>query len=133
MDDIRPPIPPGSGRLIDQLRRTIRSRGLSYESEKTYVHWALRYIRFHSMRHPRDMHERHVEAFLENLANRSCSVATQRLALNAIVFLYQKHLDIRLGELELSATPGGSGACPVSSTHHEATSVLSHSSRAHIG
>ena len=125
VDDIRPPISPVSGRFVDQLRRTIRSRGLSYESEKTYVHWALQYIRFHSMRHPRDMHERHVEAFLENLANRSYSVATQRLALNAIVFLYQKHLDIRLGELSFRYARR-QRRMPSVFTHHEATSVLSH-------
>ncbi len=130
MDNIRPPISPDSGRFIDQLRRTIRSRGLSYESEKTYVHWVLRYIRFHSMRHPRDMHERHVEAFLENLANRSCSVATQRLALNAIVFLYQKHLDIRLGELNFRYARR-QRRVPSVFSHREATLVLSHLQGAH--
>ncbi len=103
MDDIRATIHQHSGRFINQLRLTIRNQGLSFETEKTYVHWVLRFIRFHDLKHPNDLGAEEVEAFLGDLAeNKRCAVATQRVALNALVFLFQRHLDKPLGDLNFS-------------------------------
>jgi hypothetical protein len=44
-----------SMRLMDQLRERIRYCHYSLKTEKAYVFWAKRYIRFHGLRHPRDM------------------------------------------------------------------------------
>jgi len=86
MDDIRPQLNAQPTRFIDQLRSTIRQRGLSYATEKTYVHWVLRFIRFHQKRHPESMGSAEIEQFLGDLAERRrCATATQRLALNASV------------------------------------------------
>jgi Phage integrase, N-terminal SAM-like domain len=52
MDDIRAQVAAEPARFIDQLRSTIRQRGLSYATEKIYVHWALRFIHFHQWQHP---------------------------------------------------------------------------------
>ena len=46
------PEPP---RLMDRLRRAIRLRHYSPRTETCYVDWAERFIRFHGLRHPRDM------------------------------------------------------------------------------
>ena len=35
--------------LLDQLRDAIRIKHYSYSTEKTYVHWAKRYILFHKV------------------------------------------------------------------------------------
>jgi hypothetical protein len=51
--DPRPPL--RSARLIDQLRERIRYCHYSLKTEKAYVHWARRYIRFHGLRHPREI------------------------------------------------------------------------------
>ena len=83
-------------RLMDQVRQVLRYHHYAYRTEQTYCDWILRYIRFHGARtHPKDMGKKEIEAFLTHLAvNRNVAAATQRLALNAIVFLYKKVLDI---------------------------------------
>jgi len=124
MDDIRPQLAAEPTRFIDQLRSTIRRRGLSYATEKTYVHWALRFIRFHNKRHPERMGSPEVEQFLDDLAEqRRCAVATQRLALNALVFLYNKHLRVSLGELRFQRARR-QRRMPTVFTHAEATAII---------
>lgn len=124
MDDIRTPVSGHSGRFIDQLRLTIRSQGLSYETEKTYVHWVVRFIRFHEFKHPKNMNAAEVESFLGDLAeNKHCAVATQRVALNALVFLFQRHLGKPLGDLNFSYARRRQ-RMPTVFTHDEATAVI---------
>jgi len=55
-------------KLADRLREAIRLRGYSYRTEKAYVHWYKRYVRFHKLRHPATMGAPEVEAFLTHLA-----------------------------------------------------------------
>jgi len=124
MDDVRPQLTAEPARFIDQLRSTIRQRGLSYATEKTYVHWALRFIRFHRKRHPERMGTPEVEQFLGDLAEqRRCAVATQRLALNALVFLYHQHLRIDLGKLQFRYARR-QRRMPTVFTHAEATAII---------
>jgi len=124
MDDIRPQLNAQPTRFIDQLRSTIRQRGLSYATEKTYVHWVLRFIRFHQKRHPESMGSAEVEEFLGDLAERRrCATATQRLALNALVFLYRKHLRVELGKLRFRYARR-QRRMPTVFTHTEAEAVI---------
>lgn len=124
MDDIRPRISQESPRFVHQLRLTIRNQGLSYETEKTYVHWILRFIRFHGRKHPAEMGAREVEAFLGDLAeNQRCAPATQRVALNALVFLFQRHLGQPLGNLNFSYARR-MRRMPTVFTHAEAQAVI---------
>jgi integron integrase len=89
MNDIPPKIPPNPTRFVDQLRAFIRARNLAYSTEKTYIHWTLRFIRFHKRKHPQELGEAEIEAFLTHLAvNRSNSTTTQKTALNALMFVY---------------------------------------------
>lgn len=84
---------PKSARLMDQVREVMRFYHYSYKTEKTYIHWILRYIRFNDRRHPKEMGKPEIERFLSNLAiNRDVSASTQNLALNAILFLYKEVL-----------------------------------------
>lgn len=93
-------LPARPGRFLDQLRTAMRARGLAYTTEKTYIHWVRAFIRFHRLRHPREMGPAEVDAFLSWLAAvRQVSPATQAIALNALVFLYQRFLGRELGEL----------------------------------
>ncbi len=124
MDDIRPPVAPKPTRFIDQLRLTIRRCGLSYATEKTYVHWVIRFIHFHRKRHPEKMGSFEVEQFLGDLGERRrCAVATQRLALNALVFLYRKHIGTELGKLNFRCARR-QRRMPTVFTHAEATAVI---------
>jgi integron integrase len=64
------------------------------------VHWIVRYIRFHDVRHPQEMGAREVSAFLSHLAvERHVAASTQNQALNALVFLYGVVLERPLEKL----------------------------------
>ncbi|WP_198939339.1 phage integrase N-terminal SAM-like domain-containing protein [Motiliproteus sp. MSK22-1] len=93
MDDIPVALPSKPIRFIDQLRAFIRTRNLAYKTEKTYVHWTLRFIRFNQKRHPTELGAYEVEQFLSYLAVQGrCAPSTQKTALNALVFLYREFL-----------------------------------------
>lgn len=97
------PIPEKPIKFIDQFRFFLRSKNYKYATEKTYVHWAVRFIYFHDKRHPKDMGNREIEAFLTHLAvNRSVSQSTQATALNALVCMYTKFLNQPLGDISFS-------------------------------
>ena len=101
MDDIRIPIVKGATRLRDQLSLHMRNTGLAYKTEKTYLHWIKRFILFHKKEHPKQISIDGIAEFLSHLANeRYCSVSTQRTALNAIVYLYKRFLEIEVGEID---------------------------------
>ncbi len=78
----------------------MRLQGYSIRTEHSYIYWIRSYIRFNDLTHPKEMGAEEVEAYLSWLANtRHVAVNTQRIALNAIVFLYHKYLKQDLGKL----------------------------------
>ncbi|HMN75729.1 MAG TPA: integron integrase [Burkholderiaceae bacterium] len=87
-----PQLPPlQAPRLLDQVRERVRYLHYSIRTEQAYVHWVRAFVRFHRMRHPREMGQPEVEAFLSWLAaERQVAVSTHRQALSALLFLYQK-------------------------------------------
>lgn len=88
---------PKPKKLLDQLRDAIRLKHYSYSTEKTYVHWARRYILFHNKRHPAEMGAAEIKAFLTHLAkDENVSSSTQNQALNALLFLYRNVLQMDL-------------------------------------
>ena len=65
-------------KLLDRLRTTIRARHYSRSTEKAYVSWVKRFIFFHGKRHPKEMGEQKVTAFLNHLATKAnVSASTQ--------------------------------------------------------
>lgn len=87
-------------RLMDQVREVLRYYHYAYKTEQSYTSWILQYVKFYGGKtHPRDLGKNEVERFLSYLAEkRNVAAATQKQALNALVFLYKKVLDIDLGE-----------------------------------
>ena len=82
-----------SPRLLDQLRERLRYLHYSLRTEQSYLYWVRWFIRFHGVRHPREMGKQEVEAFLTMLANeRKVSTSTHRQALSALLFLYKEVL-----------------------------------------
>jgi integron integrase len=78
----------------------IRRRGLAARTESTYLHWIARFLAFHGWPDPGILDGGQVAAFLDHLAlRRRVAVATQKLALNALAFLYRDVLDRDLGQL----------------------------------
>ena len=67
---MKPRNPPlQSTRLLDQLRERVRYLHYSLSTEKVYLYWVRFFIRWHGVRHPRDMGAPEVESFLSMLAN----------------------------------------------------------------
>ncbi|GDY14816.1 integron integrase [Planctomycetota bacterium] len=65
---------------------TMRTRQLSLSTERTYLDWVERCVRFHGLPSPAAVEEGHIAPFLEYLAaERQVSASTQRQALNALV------------------------------------------------
>src|SRR5438067_1152957 len=92
-------VPNPKARLLDQVRDVIRVKHYSIRTEEAYVQWIKRFIFFHGKRHPREMGPREIEAFLTDLAVRGkVAASTQSQALNALVCLSQKVLQIETGE-----------------------------------
>lgn len=89
--------------FIEQLRADMRLRGYSLRTEKSYLGWIRQYIYFHKKQHPKKLGSNEVREFLSWLANeRHVAINTQKMALNALVYLYQKALGITLGDLNFS-------------------------------
>ena len=126
MDDIRVPVPPGSTRLMDLLRIDMRARGYALPTERTYLQWIKRFILFNRRRHPAEMGQAEIENFLNHLALvGTVSPATQRTALNALMYLYTKYLGREAPQLSFSyAKPVR--RLPTVLTHEEATAIISH-------
>jgi len=88
-------------KLLDQLRTFMRTRRYSLRTEQAYLDSIRRFILFHGKRHPRDMGEQEIVAFLTYLAaKQNVSASTQNQALSALLFLYQQFLDRKLGRLD---------------------------------
>ncbi len=97
---------PHSGRLLDRCRERMRYLHYSLRTEQSYVYWIRWFIRWHGMRHPKEMGKQAVEAFLLMLANeRKVSRSTHRQALSALLFLYGEVLDIKLPWMEEIGRP----------------------------
>jgi integron integrase len=112
-------------RLLDQLRRAIRTLNYSPRTEQAYTQWARRYIRFHRLRHPADMHDRQVIEFLSYLAvERDVSANTQNQALNALVFLYRHVLANPLGDISSSVRARKPQKLPVVLSREEVKALL---------
>ena len=55
-------------RLREQLREVMRFKHDSVRTEETYWGWIRQFILFHDKKHPRDMGDAQVHAFLTHLA-----------------------------------------------------------------
>jgi site-specific recombinase XerD len=98
MDDAKPK------KLLDQVRDTLRTKHYAYRTEEAYVDWIRRYILFHDKRHPQDMAEADVQAFLTHLAVEGhVAASTQNQALSALLFLYRHVLQHPLAESSVDA------------------------------
>lgn len=62
------PGPSGKPKLLDQVRQLLRARRYSLRTEEAYLGWIRRFILFHGKRHPAELGEEEVSAFLSNLA-----------------------------------------------------------------
>jgi integron integrase len=114
-----------SSPFLDQVRTAIRMRHYSIRTEKAYVDWIKRFILFHGRRHPKELGDAEVTAFLSHLAVAGkVSASTQNQALNALCFLYKHVLERPLGELNGAVRAKRSQKLPVVLSSAEIAALL---------
>ena len=110
---------------MDEMRDALRSRHYAKRTEKAYCLWVKRYIHFHKLRHPAEMTEPEINAFLTHLAvEEKLSASTQNQALSAILFLYRHVIFYELGDLGDVVRARTPKRLPVVLTREEVRAVL---------
>jgi len=90
---------PSRSPFLDSIYRFMMVRRYSKRTIDTYLYWIKYFIIFNKKRHPAAMGEAEIIAFLTYLAvERKVAAATQKIALNALAFLYRKFLDKPLND-----------------------------------
>src|SRR5438477_1520227 len=118
---------PNPRRLVDRVRNGMRLKHYSLRTERTYWDWIQRFIRFHGMRHPSEMGETELGAFLTHLArDGKVAASTQNQALSALLFLYKEVLKQEFGWLEGVERATQPARVPVVLTRDEVHKVFAH-------
>ncbi len=121
-DSATTPAPP---KLLDRVRWHLRVKRYSIRTEKAYLDWIRRFILFHEKRHPAEMGEEEIAAFLSHLAiDGHVAASTQNQALSALLFLYQQVLDRKLEYIAGVERVRRPPKLPVVFTRAEARAVL---------
>lgn len=116
---------PQSTRLLDQLRERARYLHYSLRTEKAYLYWVRFFIRWHGVKHPRDMGAAEVRAFLTMLASdRHVSSSTHNQALSAILFLYRDVLEMDMPWIEDLQRPSRAKRIPTVLSPEEVARLL---------
>jgi integron integrase len=112
-------------KLLAQVRARLRAKHYSPRTEKAYVYWVERYVRFHGVRHPAELGAADLTRFLGSLAQ-GCrvSASTQNQALAALLFLYREVLGLRVGWLATLVRAQGPRRLPCVLTRAEVRAVL---------
>lgn len=114
-------------KLLDQVRAAMRTMHYSLRTEQSYIRWIRFFIRWHGLKHPKDMGAAEVESFLSMLANaRDVAASTQNQALAALLFLYKRILGIELPWLEGLTRAKKPARLPVVLTQAEVAGLLRH-------
>jgi integron integrase len=112
-------------RLLDQVRECIRYKHYSLRTEQSYVQWIRAFIKWHGLRHPRDMGKVEIQAYLTMLATqRGVAASTHNQALSALLFLYREVLSINLPWLDGVERPRTPKRIPAVLTTAEVAALL---------
>lgn len=113
-------------KLLDRLREKCRVLRYSASTADAYCNYCREFIFFHGKRHPQEMAEPEIEAYLTFLAvKKRVSPSTQNIAFNALRFLYLEVLEKSLGKinaLRAKKTP----RLPVVMSKDEVAAVFDH-------
>ena len=115
-------------KLLDEVRNVLRLHHYSIHTERSYVDWIVRFVRFHDMHSRADLFpaESKIETFLTDLAvHGGVAPSTQNQAMNALVFLYKRVLTHALPGSIDAVRADEKVTVPVVMTREEVAAVLS--------
>jgi integron integrase len=117
-----------SQKLLDEVQGVMRRLHYAISTERSYCDWITRFIKFHHLRSREQLLAAgapEVERFLTWLAvEGNVSASTQNQALNALVFLYKRVLDIPLEGTIDAARSSKAARVPVVLTREEVARLL---------
>ena len=61
-------VQPGKSALLNMVVEVVRVRHYSIRTEQAYLYWIKYFIRFHGVKHPKEMGEQEVAKFLSFLS-----------------------------------------------------------------
>ncbi len=115
--------------LAADMRRILRLKHLSYQTEKTYLAWLKGFRAFLSEKPPAALTEADIEHFLSYLATqRRVSASTQNQALNALVFLFRHVLRHDLSDSIAAVRARRRQRLPTVLSKDEITAIFAHMS-----
>lgn len=89
--------------FINRLSGLMAAQHKSLKTEKAYLDWIKKFIRFHKMQHPSTMSRSHLETYVIHLANSGASASTQGQAIAAIKFMFREMTDVEIGDIRAIA------------------------------
>jgi integron integrase len=121
------PPPDKPKKLLEQVRDVMRLKHYSLRTERAYCDWIRRFIHYHGKRHPREMAEPELTAFLTHLAREAhVAASTQNQALSALLFLYKEVLKTEIGWLDNVERATKPKRLPVVLTRDEVHKIFGH-------
>jgi len=119
--------------LEQTIVRLMRLKHLSYRTEKSYLSWILKFRDYTRGKRLEQIGEQDIKHYLSYLAvERKVSAATQRLAFNAILFLYRNVLGVQIVGLETVVPAKNRKRLPVVLTQQEIKSIFAELSGNHL-
>ncbi|MGF1704189.1 integron integrase [Photobacterium makurazakiensis] len=124
MKDIPKPISHIKSPFLTEVTTLMRTRGLAYSTERSYLSWIKRFIIFSHYQQREQITAKDIKKFLDHLVTkRNVSPNTQKTALNALVFLCREVLKQDTESLNFKRSKR-STKLPEVFTHKEAMDII---------
>lgn len=112
---------------LNKLRNEIRLKRYSYQTEKAYLGWVKRYLRFLHKQNITGNYEEKIIEFLNYLTEkRNVAASTQNQALCSLIFFYEQVLGINVGTLQNLRYAQKKVNVPVVLSEKEVVDILSY-------
>lgn len=113
-------------KFLDDIRFIIRENRYSYSTEKSYVAWIEKFIKFTNKRHLKQIGEKEIKSFLTYLqVDEKRSASSRNQALNALSFLFKYVLNQSLEDFDIKHEKLVR-RLPLVLSHDEILEILSH-------
>ncbi|EGG92830.1 Integron integrase IntI4 [gamma proteobacterium IMCC1989] len=113
--------------FLQSINKFMLTRRYSKRTISSYIYWIKAFIHFHDKRHPSELGDADAARFLTYLAvERTVSSSTQRTALNALAFLYNRFLEKPLGSMAEFTRSKRQAKLPIVLSREEVKVLFSH-------
>ncbi len=113
-------------KLLIRMRDELRLHNKSIQTERSYLYWVKRFLKFIDPVAVKDITQVQVKAYLSHLAlTQRVSISTQKQAFNAILFLFRYNLYKKIENLDSVIRSKTKKRIPVVLTRAEVLQILS--------